>query len=159
VVTIHATGLQIFLPLSPKIILCLYDRKVYKYGQKASVSYISNDNDIEILNSFQVINSDSIIGFRSRESADHIRQLYEKYKDIKLHQPESGMLSTNKEGKGKIKSTYFVFTRQAKLDKMPSFIKIKRKAKGYASFYQERNPELSAKIHRFRKVYKRAKTT
>jgi hypothetical protein len=145
VTSIAASGLQIFLPLSPKITLCLYDPKVYKYGQRTSVTCISNDSDIEILNSFQVINSASIIGFYSRESEAHLRQLYERYKNIKLHQHESGMLSTKKEGKGKIRSTHLVFTRQAKLKKMPSFIKIKRKSKGYASSYQERDPELCAK--------------
>lgn len=145
VTSITAIGLQIFIPLSPKITLCLYDPKVYKYGQRTSVTCIYNDSDIEILNSFQAINSDSIIGFYSRESEAHIRQLYERYKDFKLHQHESGMLSTKKEGKGKIRSRHLVFTRQAKLKKMPSFIKIKRKSKGYASSYQERNPELSAK--------------
>jgi Protein of unknown function (DUF4238) len=149
VTSIAAIGLQIFLPLSPKITLCLYDPKVYKYGQKTSVTCISNDSDIEILNSFQVINSDSIVGFYSRESEAHIRQLYERYKNLKLHQYESGILSTKKEGKGKIRSTHFVFTRQAKLKKMPSFIKIKRKSKGYASFYQERDPELSIKHMEF----------
>lgn len=149
VTSITAIGLQIFLPLSPKITLCLYDPKVYKYGQRTSVTCISNDSDIEILNSFQVINSDSIIGFSSRESEANIKQLYERYKNIKLHQYESGMLSTKKEGKGKIRSTHFVFTRQAQLKKMPSFIKIKRKSKGYASSYQERNPELSAKHMEF----------
>lgn len=149
VISIAARGLQIFIPLSPKITLCLYDPKVYKYGQRTSVTCISNESDIEILNSFQVINSASIIGFYSRESEAPIRQLYERYKDIKLHQHESGMLSTKKEGKGKIRSTHLVFTRQAKLKKMPSFIKIKRKSKGYASSYQERNPELSAKHMEF----------
>ncbi len=149
VTSITAIGLQIFLPLSPKITLCLYDPKVYGYGERTSVTCISNDSDIEILNSFQVINSDSIIGFYSRESEAHIRQLYERYKDIKLHQYESGMLSTKKEGKGKIRSTHLVFTRQAKLEKMPSFIKIKIESKGYASSYQERNPELSAKHMEF----------
>jgi hypothetical protein len=149
VTSITAIGLQIFLPLSPKITLCLYDPKVYKYGQRTSVTCISNESDIEILNSFQVINSDSVIGFSSRESEAHIKQLYERYKNIKLHQYESGMLSTKKEGKGKIRSTHFVFTRQAKLKQMPSFIKIKRKSKGYASSYQERNPKLSAKHMEF----------
>lgn len=149
VTSITAIGLQIFLPLSPKITLCLYDPKVYKYGQRTSVTCIYNDSDIKILNSFQVINSDSIIGFSSRESEAHIKQLYERYQNIKLHQYESGILSTKKEGKGKIRSTHFVCTQQAKLEKKPSFIKIKRKSKGYASSYQERDPELSAKCREF----------
>ncbi len=61
------------------------------------------------------------------------------------------MLSTKKEGKEEIRSTHFVFTRQAKLKKMPSFIKIKKKSKGSASSYQERDPELSAKHREFKR--------
>ncbi|WP_176453127.1 DUF4238 domain-containing protein [Pseudanabaena sp. SR411] len=32
---IHARGFQAFLPVSPTLTLCLYDPKVYKYGQKS----------------------------------------------------------------------------------------------------------------------------
>ncbi|MEY3304849.1 MAG: DUF4238 domain-containing protein [Pseudanabaena sp.] len=138
VTSLTAVGLQIFLPLSPEITLCLYDPKVYKYGQRSSVTCVSNESDIEILNSFQIINSKSIIGFYSIESETHVRQLYEKYKGIKLHQYESGMLSTKKESEEKIVSTHFVFTRQFKLRKMPSFVKIKRKSRGYVTSYIER---------------------
>jgi hypothetical protein len=144
VTSITATGLQIFLPLSPQITLCLYDPKVYKYGQKGLVTCVSKDKDIEILNSFQVINSDSIIGFHSQQDQANVKRLYERYKSIKLHQYESGILSTQKEGERKIRSTHFVFTRQARLRKIPSFVKIKKKSRSYASSYQEREPELSA---------------
>ncbi|MEZ2224750.1 DUF4238 domain-containing protein [Microcoleus sp.] len=155
VISITATGLQIFLPLSPKITLCLYDPKVYKYGNKSSVTCISNNSDIEILNSFQVINSNSIIGFSLIESELNIKQLYEKYKNIKLHQPESRILSTNNEDKGKIISMQLhQIIRQHKLEKMPSFIKIKKRAKGGVSFYQERNPELAAKYIEYAKFIK-----
>ena len=146
VTSLASIGLQIFLPLSPQITLCLYDSKVYKYGQRSSVSCISNDDDIEILNSLQVINSDSIIGFYSKENETHIKQLYERYKNIKLHQYESGILSTNKENEGEIRSRHFTFRRQAKLEKMPSFIKLNKRSKDYVSSYQERYPDLSA-IH------------
>ena len=152
VTSLTAIGLQIFLPLSPQITLCLYDPKVYKYGQKSSVTCISNNEDIEILNSFQVINSQSIIGFYSRGNEAHVKQLCKRYKDIKLHQYESGIISTKKEGEGKIRSIHLAFTRQAKLKKMPSFIKLKKKSKSYASSYQERDPELSAKHMEFKRL-------
>jgi hypothetical protein len=143
--SITALGLQIFLPISPKITICFYDPKVYRYGQKSLLTCISKDADVEILNSFQMINADSIIGFHSKQSEANIKSLYERFKSIKLHQYESGILSTEKKGKRIVKSTHFVFTRQAKLRKMPSFIKIKKKSRGYASSYQERDSELSAK--------------
>ncbi|MDJ0696874.1 MAG: DUF4238 domain-containing protein [Mastigocoleus sp. MO_167.B18] len=148
VTSIAATGLQVFLPLSPKITLCLYDPKVYKYGQSSRlVTCIDNNNDIEILNSFQIINSDSFIGFYSKQSETCLKRLYERYKNVRLHQYESDILSTNKEAKGKIKSTHSSFTKQAKLRKKPSFIKIKKKFKGCALSYQERDPDLAC-IHR-----------
>lgn len=153
VTSITATGLQIFLPLSPQITLCLYDPKVYKYGQKGLVTCVSKDEDIEILNSFQVINSDSIIGFHSEQDQAKVKGLYERYKSIKLHQYESGILSTQKEGEGKIRSTHFGFTRQARLRKIPSFIKIKKKSRSYASSYQERDHELSANHMEFIKRF------
>jgi hypothetical protein len=147
VTSLAARGLQIFLPLSPKITLCLYDPKVYYYGKQGDLeTCISNNNDIEILNSFQVINSDSTIGFNSREDEAHLRQLYEKYKNIKLHHHESGILSTTKEGNRKIRSMHWVFTRQTKLKEMPSFIKFRGNSKGYARSYQERDPELAKRI-------------
>lgn len=146
VTSINAIGLQIFLPLSPKITLCLYDPKVYKYGQRSLVTCVSNDKDIEILNSFQIINSNSIIGFYSSKNESHVKQLCERYKNIILRQYESGILSTSEECKGRRRSTHFVFTRQEKLMKMPSFIKVKKKLKSYASSYQERDPQLSAEF-------------
>jgi hypothetical protein len=150
VTSITSTGLQIFLPLSPKITFCLYDSKVYKYGDKSLVTCIFNNSDIEILNSFQVINSNSIIGFSLIESEFNIKQLCEKYKNIKLREPESSILSTNSEDtedEGKRISVYVqTVERQHKLQKMPSFIKIKKKkAKSRVISYQERNPELAAK--------------
>ncbi len=145
VTSLTAIGLQFFIPLSPKITLALYDPKVYKYGQRNSVTCISNNSDIEILNSFQLINSNSIIGFSSRESEVCLKRLYARYKGVNLHQYESGILSTKKEDTGEIKSMHFVLTRQAKLNKIPSFIKIKKKSKGYASSYKEREPDLFAK--------------
>lgn len=152
VTSLAAIGLQIFIPLSPNITLALYDPKVYKYGQRSSVTNISNNSDIEILNSYQIINSNSIIGFYSRESEAYLKQLYARYKDVKLHQYESSILSTNKKNNDKIKSTHLVFTRQAKLKKIPSFITIKKKSKRYASSYQERDFNLSAKHMEFKRL-------
>lgn len=151
VTSLTSLGLQIFLPLSPKLTLCLYDPKIYKYGQRNLVTCISDSNDVDILNSFQIVNADSIIGFRKRESETDLKHLHEKYKGITLHKYESGMLSTRSEGKGKIRSTHYVFTRQTKLKKMPSFVKIRKNAKGYASYYQERDPDLSERFMGFKR--------
>lgn len=149
VTSLTARGLQIFIPLSPKRLLCLYDSKVYKYGSKSSVTCLFDDKDIEILNSFQVINSSSVIGFHSRESETKVKKLYKKYKHIHMYNYESMILSTDFQENGKIRSTHLSFKHQFKLANMPKFIKLKKKAKDYHSFYQERDPERSAKHRDF----------
>ena len=60
----QSRGLQIFLPISPKITLCLYDESVYKYGAKNRCSTdIYDSTNVDILNSFQIFNTESILGF------------------------------------------------------------------------------------------------
>jgi Protein of unknown function (DUF4238) len=148
---ITARGLQIFLPLSTTRTLCLYDPEIYKYGQKKLVTHISSITDIEILNSYQIINSESIIGFNSRKNEPELKSLFEKHKNIKIHQHESTILEVRENEEGQIKQTHLAFRRQTKLKKMASFVKIKRKARNYATSFQERNPELSAIHYEFKR--------
>ncbi len=142
-----ARGLQIFLPLSTSVTLCLYDPEIYKYGQKKLVTHVSSIADLEIINSYQIINSESIIGFNARENEPKLIKLFEKHKNIKLHQHESTVLKAIKNEEGEIKQMHLVFRRQAKLKKMPSFVKTKRKARVYTASFQERNPDLSAILY------------
>lgn len=145
ITSLTAQGLQIFLPLSPNLLICLYDSEVYKYGKKNSnVTTVSSDYDIEILNSFQIMNAESIIGFRDKNSEASLKELYRKNKDIKIHQHESLIVEEKHNEDGKLKTTHLTFTRQTKLSKMPSFVKIKKKSRSYTSSFCERNPALSA---------------
>lgn len=51
------TGLQIFLPLSPRHLLVLYDRKTYKIGQrKSDYCDVSNRDDVRQFNDLQYLN-------------------------------------------------------------------------------------------------------
>ncbi|MBD2151487.1 DUF4238 domain-containing protein [Pseudanabaena sp. FACHB-1277] len=150
ITSIAARGFQAFLPLSPTLTLCLYDPKVYKYGQKNLVTYISNVIDINILNSFQMMNVNSIIGFHARENENNLRYLYDQNKHISIRTFESKFVniteSLNSQKEESIKSRHLVFAKQTKLRHMPSFVKIKRKSNVYASSFQERDPELVEKV-------------
>ena len=55
----NRTGIQLFMPLSPKEYLLLYDGQVYDYVKSQRVT----DTDIEILNTLQIIQSESNIYF------------------------------------------------------------------------------------------------
>jgi hypothetical protein len=146
VTNIAARGFQIFLPLSPNITLGLYDSDVYKYGQKKErVTHVYDVTDIQMMNSFQIINSESIIGFNKREGEAVLKRLYEVNKKIKLHQPESSILETI-QNKEEIKSTHLTLTKQTKLKKMPSFIKIRKKSKINSNSFSYRDPELIAQF-------------
>ena len=49
-----------------------------------------------------------------------------------------------------MRSRHLVFTKQTKLEAMPSFIKIKKKSKHNAFSYQERAPKLLDKYMEYR---------
>lgn len=55
---IASAGLQIFYPISPKILIIFYDAKAYKIGnRKDSVIHIINPNDVNEINKLQIVNS------------------------------------------------------------------------------------------------------
>lgn len=55
-------GAIIILPISPLYILCLYDKSVYKILNGNNVSYLNNE-DIDLLNKYQFLTTDSAIFF------------------------------------------------------------------------------------------------
>lgn len=135
-----ARGLQIFLPLSPKLILCLYDPEVYKYGEKDNfLTDLHDVKDIEILNSFQVINSKSFIVFLNRKSEADIKSMFRRHGNKQLHTQKSIEYEVDVLGDEAARTRHIVYSKQFRIGAMPSFIKVKRKAD--SSVYEIRNPE------------------
>jgi two-component sensor histidine kinase len=66
------TGLQIFLPLSARHLLVLYDRKAYKVGHKKSDhSDVSNRDDVRQFNDLQYLNCvENLYAYSGFTSAD-----------------------------------------------------------------------------------------
>ncbi|MHC5819364.1 MAG: DUF4238 domain-containing protein [Nostoc sp.] len=151
ITSLTARGLQIFLPLSPKLLICLYDPEVYKYGNKNSaITTINSADDITILNSFQIMSAESIIGFREKNSEAGLKELYRKYKNVKIYQHESYIVEEKHIENGELKTIHLTLTKQTKLSKMPSFVKIKKKSKKDTFNFCERNPTLSALHQNYR---------
>lgn len=69
-------GIQIFLPLSPKHLLLLYDGTVYKVGDKRSdvTSSILN-RDLHTLNMMQVVSADQNLYFSDWDMKHEVRRL------------------------------------------------------------------------------------
>ncbi|MGB3311631.1 MAG: DUF4238 domain-containing protein [Nodosilinea sp.] len=155
-----ARGFQIFLPISTKLMICLYDPGIYKYGSKKSqLSDINDESDVIILNSLQALNSESIMGFQRSEECKLVQRLCEKYGNLKVQEYESQIILREELSDEKIKSTHVTFGKQFKLSKMPSFVIIKKKVRQHSSSFSMRSPELVA-LHQENRdeILKREKT-
>lgn len=60
------TGLQIFMPLSSAICLCLYDPYIYEYGSRRSRMCTAGMRDVRLLNELQVAHANRCIYFDHR---------------------------------------------------------------------------------------------
>lgn len=142
--SIFARGFQVFLPLSYNLILCLYDPEIYRYGTRTKkIIEIGNENDINILNSFQMINASSNIGFRLSSSESNLRHLCKRYGSQRLYGYDTFVLSTDQSANEQ-KITHTITVRnQLKLKQMPSFINVRKSSKKYVSGISLRNPSLA----------------
>ncbi len=69
-------GLQIFLPIHPRVMICLYDPKIYKCGKKdKEIVRMESENDAHQLNGLQYLFSDSQLYFNSDISEGYIKEL------------------------------------------------------------------------------------
>jgi hypothetical protein len=72
-------GFHLFIPLSPTVLLMMYDYTVYKVGNKNSrVSRSVLDEDIEALNLIQVISAEQNLYFSDWGNVGQVRKLVQK---------------------------------------------------------------------------------
>ena len=72
-------GLQVFLPLSPRHTLMMYDDRIYKVGaRKSTVVAIANKSDINAMNMLQLMNAHQNVYFRDPKQGPQISKLFEK---------------------------------------------------------------------------------
>ena len=78
------TGLQIFIPINHKMVLVLYDKDIYKLGDKKKKFHIvSNPKDVDEINVLQFLNCISTIFFDEKANETYIRYLHKKSKKFK----------------------------------------------------------------------------
>lgn len=141
--SIFARGLQLFLPISYELTLCLYDPKIYKYGHRnTKIIEIKDTKDINILNSFQVSNANLNIGFRSPSSVINIRELYRRYGNRKIHNFGTKVIN-NSEDSNESKIQIMSVRRQYELSRMPSFVQTKKFRGKNVDVVSLRNPDLA----------------
>ncbi len=60
---IASTGLQIFYPIHPRLMICLYDPQIYECGKTINCVGTKKVNDIDYLNGMQYVNSNNQLFF------------------------------------------------------------------------------------------------
>lgn len=77
-------GVQIFIPLNPKLMLVFYDSAVYKVGSnKKNIFEITDIKDIDSLNELQILNCLETIYFNEEINEHYINQLVLRCKKYK----------------------------------------------------------------------------
>ncbi|HBN9510203.1 TPA: DUF4238 domain-containing protein [Pseudomonas aeruginosa] len=147
-----AKGVQMYLPLSPKICLCAYDSQVYKFGPRSSdVSFVTVGKDIDWLNQLQVRSSHSFLAFSLAKMEVYVRGLKDSYHGKRIYTRESLHLGEEQTVGGEIKTSHLVYTDQVRLNARPDFFKVLKKARAHEGAFQERFPEISEKLRVLKK--------
>lgn len=78
------TGLQIFVPITPKLVILFYDSGIYKVGFKKQQTHeLSNTKDIDEINILNFINCFDTIFFNHLASEQYVRNLFNRSKNFK----------------------------------------------------------------------------
>jgi hypothetical protein len=135
-------GLKIFLPISSDVTICLYDKNVYKIGDKyKNYSLIASENDSLWLNELQFRSRDSYMIFSSSNQSQYVKKSCNTLDGNSLH--KNNHLSTNLEDSdsNEIRSTSYSWVTQKNIKYLPSFIKIKRRIQKKPILCYERDPD------------------
>lgn len=124
-------GLQIFFPISPTHMLCIFDEWVYKIGDKLkNVVEITVLDDIDKLNSLQILNCFDHLYFNSEISEPYIRQLYKNVNSkriVEYSQLKEVQKSKNKSGEERF--LYHAMRQNLNIKLQLSFISQTKRAK------------------------------
>lgn len=154
--SIASRGVQLFLPLSPMVTYCLYDSTVYKYGcSRNGYSEVTSEDDIDIMNAFQVVNALSMVVFRTPAIRSKVRRLADKYGVVSAFRNHAACREAREYEDGQLKSLHAVWRTHEILPQMPSFIKIKNKIRRRVVACTERAPEVVAAVSAFKSQLRR----
>ncbi|MBP9152801.1 MAG: DUF4238 domain-containing protein [Flavobacteriales bacterium] len=102
------TGLQIFIPLNPRLMLVFYDPSVYKLGfRKQMTSRITKSADLDNLNILQFLNCIETVFFDDKSSEHYIRTLYQASSNFGLanqHRSKESYLIQDGDDRAKVLS-------------------------------------------------------
>jgi hypothetical protein len=122
-----AKGLQIFYPIHPRLMVCLYDSTVYDLGNGcANCCSTESIDEIHQLNALQFINSEAQLFFDEIVSKDYIKELCKQYGEYR-----NGAKNVNTLVNSGSKKFFFTGTKDAHINLNLDFFKILVNPKDY----------------------------
>ena len=116
------TGVQIFLPLSPKHILVMYDKDVYDYVKKQRPT----EADAEVLNGLQVISATNNLYFNDENKSTVVQDLASRY--VHLRQEDPTRLEEWSSDENQQHSLAIAYDQTPNVELDLSFLRVKRRA-------------------------------
>jgi len=80
-VGLRNTGLIILLPISSSKLIVIFDSKMYQRYKNNKIVKLTNENEVKMLNIFQLIVAKEIVYFQNKSQAQFIEIYYKKNKD------------------------------------------------------------------------------
>jgi hypothetical protein len=75
-----SVGLQVFFPISPSLCLVLYDKDIYRFGQRShDLVEIEKIDDIDKLNTLQLLNANQNLYFSRGIREEYVKRLHRLY--------------------------------------------------------------------------------
>ncbi len=74
-------GLIVLLPISPNKLIVIFDAKMYKRYKGKKIVRLTNENEVKILNTFQLIVAKDIVYFQDKNQSKEIVSCYKKNKN------------------------------------------------------------------------------
>lgn len=104
-----AKGLQIFVPIAPRLTYCFYDPYIYQFGDpdKGFIETTS-ETDVHQLNALQCLFSESQLFFCEKIlSGQYIKDLVKESNQIRVHNRQISEVFITRDGAGKVTPTLF----------------------------------------------------
>lgn len=104
--SLAAKGLQIFYPIHPRLMICLYDPMTYNCGDNDNCTSTEIIEDVNQLNAMQYINSNTQLFFNENISKEYVEGLVSFYKEYKDKERPIGQIIKTKGGKNYFFSSF-----------------------------------------------------
>lgn len=161
VIGLNVRGLVIFYPISPDLMVVLYDRECYRVGSPHTrVVALSCRSDIIALNNFQFLHADDAVYFR--EEAQAANHTHEFSRVARMRRDDRSVVeeaqSATVGDKSSLLVSYWAGFPYRPLFSFLTLLRKRRGETGPVSRVEERNHEISALFEQYRTEVKSGKS-